>query len=370
MRNLILSILMLICGFSYAQTFDFSCAPKVAPDAPDTASWGDWVNDGEEYGGSVTSSETVYENWILEETAPNTQEFLNEIRTVTFVTNIGPVYQDQVRVCNVTVNGIPDDVAPICSGNSTQTIEVSEARAVRAIQPDETRASTTENPNYQPDTEWAPAYDINTAGTYTQSKWENGVEFERDVTVTIQRLANESSTEENEQIDVNLDGDMLDDLSRRRHLHRATTLINGVERDVEPFIIRYEDWTVSGNNDPVVVPEDTATQILERAILGDNSLIFTSTSGATYTFAKNTGQSTTSQNIFSYENDNTGDIIDLTFAYSLNNQVVIDANVSHEDVNSNLQSRYFDYTTTIHPNTDYLAGFIAYMVEVVDRLEQ
>lgn len=27
MRNLILSILMLVCGFSYAQTFDFSCAP-------------------------------------------------------------------------------------------------------------------------------------------------------------------------------------------------------------------------------------------------------------------------------------------------------------------------------------------------------
>ena len=368
MRNLILFIFMFVGFLGYSQTFDFSCAPEVAPDTPDTASWGDWVNDGEEYGGSVTSSETVYEDWILEETAPNTQEFLNEIRTVTFVTNISPVYQDQIRVCNVTVNGNPDDVAPTCSGNSTQTIEVTAARSVRAIQPDETRVSTTENPNYQPDTEWGPAYDINTAGTYNQTQWENGVQFERVVTVTIQRLANQSSTEENEQIDVNSDGDMLDDLSRRRHLHRATTLINGVERDVEPFIIRNEDWTISQNNSPVVVPEDTASQILEDAILGSGNLSFT-VSGTTYVFNRRSIAGGSAFDL-TYGPDEIG-IMTISIVHTNNTVVRID--VTHYDENELVvvsDIGTFDYAHVSAGDTTFLDGFIAHMEGVLTRYQQ
>ena len=375
MRNLILSILMLVCGFSYAQTFDFSCAPEVAPDPADTAALGPWSLSGEEIeqeGSRTTTIVLSGTDVVQESTAPYDQEFLNYIQTQTEVTRaVFAIYE--TRSCIVTINGLEDAVAPDCGDAELRRVARYEEKTIdaltRILEDVVTGVSDTPNPNYQPDTEWAPAYDNTVAGTTTQTKWEAGVERTRVITVEVTSAgADLSVTEADEQRDINGDGDMLDVFSRSRTSITVFWAQDGLSGTLEPSRIVHGDYVIFQNNDPVVVPEDTATQILEDAILGDGDLSFT-VSGTTYTFNRRSIAGGSAFD-FTYGPDEIG-IMTISVVHTNNTVVRID--VTHYDENELVvvsDVGTFDYANVSAGDTTYLDGFISHMEGVLTRYQQ
>ena len=116
---------------------------------------------------------------------------------------------------------------------------------------------------FNPDTviTWSPAFVdqvMNFNQTGTDANGETGMRL---VTIDTTSLANINSTEQAEGIDVNNDGDLLDDITRTRTRYSASVTIGAPITNTH---IVLGDWTVSNDIDPEFVFADlTITQIAQ-----------------------------------------------------------------------------------------------------------